>query len=117
MSTSISSTVKELKELNEELKNLRATVKTCNARKKKCEADVLEYLDENSQPGVKYGNFVVLADTKTKRERKKKAQKELDGKAVLEKHGIQNSSEVLAEVIESMRGKQCEISTLKTKVG
>jgi hypothetical protein len=114
--SAILSTVKELKELNEELKTLRLRIKESNIRKKECENDVLVYLDENQQPGVKYGNFIILAETKNRRTRKKKAEKEEDGRAVLDRYGVENSDTVYKELMESMKGTMSEVSMLKTKV-
>ena len=112
---SVAETVRELKSLNLEIKSRNAELKSLRSEKKRCEEEIISYLNEKEQPGIKVNDFVVMAETKDRRTRKKKSDKERDGEGVLSKYGVENPKKVLAELLESMRGEKASVSVLKTK--
>ena len=112
---SVADTVRELKALTLEIKTRSAELKELRLNKKKCEDEIITYLQEKEQPGIKVQDYVVMAETKDKRIRKKKSDKERDAQEVLERYGIQEPKKVLTELLESMRGEKSSVSVLKAK--
>ena len=110
---SIAETVKEIKNLTAEIKTRSKELRDLRAQKKAAEANVLKWLHENEQPGVKYKTTVMTMEEKSKRTRKKKAEKMKDGMEVLRKYNVQNCEKVLEEIVESMRGNKSVVSCLK----
>jgi hypothetical protein len=115
MTSSITDEVKELKSIMDELKRVNLTAKNLRLRKKELEASIIKYLDDQKQPGVRIGDFCVLAEKKEKRERKKKAEKLSDGEAILSQYGVAEPSKVLVELMESMKGNKNSVQCLKAK--
>lgn len=114
MSTSaITQDVTELKELDLEIKRLSKELKALRKHKEACEARIIEYLDVNDQPGLKYQGVTIIAQDRKKRKYQKKSEKIEKGVRVLEKHGIYNSKEALDEILEAMRGSPEHKSALK----
>lgn len=107
--------INELQSINTNLKLLRKETMQLNKRKKKIEKELSEFIEHKEQPGLKYKNIAILPNEKTKREYKKRVDKERDGRSVLEKYGIQNSDSVLKEVIEAMKGAEFTTNTIKVK--
>ena len=105
MTTDIRGAIKELESIETELKRLNAQRRKLTARKKAIENNVLGFLNKSDQPGVKYRGTAALAKDKTHRPRRKERDKERDGRAVLEKYGISNSSKVYEEISRAMKGE------------
>lgn len=112
----------EIKAILEELKNTAIELKEVNkharelrARKKELEADVIKFLEDNEQPGLRFANVVFISSEKKKRAYKKKADKIGDASAVLDKYGVKDSKKVLEEVLEATRGAVSQIPALKIK--
>jgi len=109
--------VSELAELDHELKRLRKETRKLNLRKVEVETKIQKFLHEKDLPGVKdkYKGVAVIAEDSKRRERKNKEDKFLDGRAVLRDHGVENTKEVLDELLEAMRGAPYQSTKLKIK--
>lgn len=110
---SIVNEVQELQSLNEEIKRVRARLRKLNDTKSKIENSILNYLDDNNQPGLRYNGKTIIAERKNKRAYKKKAEKYGDAERVIRQHGISDSKGVLEDILEAMRGDAVEKNVVK----
>ena len=101
---SIQSDIEELGQLNQELKRLQDRCKGLREARKVVEARIASYLDNHDQPGVRYKGTTVIARTKQRRKPRKKKEREMVARYVLEKYGIQDTQAVYDEMMEMMRG-------------
>jgi hypothetical protein len=110
---SITDDVSELYNLEVEIKRLAVSLKELRKQKTKCEERVLEYLDVNSLPGIKYKDSVVMVH-KRKRQPKlpKKEQEEMIGD-LLAKYEM--SREQYDGIVKDLRRSPEYIQTLKIK--
>jgi len=103
MST-ITQDVVELRGLDLELKSMRKRMRLLSQQKNRCEARILEYLEVNEQPGLKFEGITIIAKPKQRRRYENKKNKRSRGEAVLEQMGVADSGSLLDEVMEAMRG-------------
>lgn len=101
---SIVEDVLELSNLNDEIKRRQKELRSLRKQKESCETRVLDYLDANEQPGIKFRGMTIIAEERRKRRYRKKQDKISNGEIVLQKYGISNTREALDELLESMRG-------------
>ena len=100
----ITSQITELQSLEKEISILTKRLRKLKTRKKEIEENVAEYLRETNKPGIKYKGKAILLKEVDKRTRMRKKDREEEGKNVLEQYGINNSEEVLQELMEAMKG-------------
>lgn len=115
MAQKVVSDLKELKNLSTEIKRLNAETKVLRLKKKDIEERIMEYLHEVDQPGVKYGDLVVLSKERTTRKRLKKKEKEDNAIQTLENMGVMNPKEALQSILESMKGEETVVESLQIK--
>lgn len=101
---SIVEDVVELSRLNDEIKRQQKELRVLRKHKEECEKRVLDYLDANEQPGIKFRGMTIIAEERRKRRYRKKKEKIEQGESVLQRYGVSNSREALDELMESMRG-------------
>lgn len=110
---SIQNNVKELKDINTEIKRLQIETKKLKKRAQDIEKNILSYLNEKEQPGLKYQNTAIIIENKAKRITRSK--KDVDGNAIriLEEVGIPNAREILNKITESRKGEQIQMQKVK----
>ena len=113
--SAITASVTELENINKELSSLHKKMKDLRLRKEKLEKEIIEYLDEKEQPGLKYKNIAIVAEEKEKRLRKKKQEKMNDGIAYLKNNGVHNPEKILQSLLDCMKGDVEEKKVLKMK--
>lgn len=113
--SAIQNYINELKSLNIELKRLNKAAYLIRQRIKEVEKNVMEYLKEKEQPGVKYQDMAIVIENKTKRVNKSKKDIEEDSLRVLEEYGISNPKEVLNDILNARKGEEIENSKIKIK--
>lgn len=109
----ILSEVNELQSLTQEIKRLREQSKTLRQRKTDIEKKILEYLESSDQPGLKYKDIILLAENKETFKRGKAKDRIIRGADYLEQLGIQNSKQVVANLLEAIKGSPIPKSQLK----
>jgi hypothetical protein len=109
------SDLRELKSITTEIKRLNAEMKLLRLKKKEKEEGIAEYLREKNQPGVKYGDLVVLSKESIRRKRLKKKEKEEKAIAVLEDMGVADAKTALTNILDSMKGEQYTTETIQIK--
>lgn len=115
MTSEITSVIGELKEITNEIKIRSLELSKLRRRKDELEEQVVKFLDEKDQPGVKYKGVAVIAEDKIKRLPKKKSQKEEECLAVLRHFGISNAEKIYNELLETMKGDEIPKKTIKIK--
>ena len=110
---SIQSDVKELQDLDSELKRLGKQMKILRDRKNVIENKIKIYLDEKDQPGVKYQDLAIIMDNKKGRIRINEKEKKERVLEILNSNGVENSEEMLNELIETMKGTPVNKSYIK----
>lgn len=107
--------LKELKNITTEIKRLSAETKVLKLKKKEIEERISDYLKEENQPGVKYGDIIVLSKESTRHRRLKKKEKEEKAVAVLEEMGIADAKQALTTILDSMKGETYVAESLQIK--
>ena len=109
---SIAGLANELQEINIEITRRRKELRKLNSRKKKVVEEINNYNMSRGHPGIKYQGSAYITESKEVCIRRKNADKEDDGRKILEKYGIPNSDKILAEVMNAM--KKTEEKTVLT---
>ncbi len=107
--------LKEMQNVVAEIKRLAIETKLLRLKKKTIEDKIMEYLHSVEQPGVKFGNLIVLAKENTKRKRLKKKEKEEGAIKVLEEMGIMDGKTALTKILDSMKGEEIISESLQVK--
>jgi hypothetical protein len=115
MSSEITSIISELKEITNEIKIRALELSKLRKRKEELEEQVVKFLDEKDQPGVKYKGVAVIAEDKIRRLPKKKSQKEEDCLSVLRHYGIGNAEKIYNELLETMKGDEIPKKAIRIK--
>ena len=111
----IQASVNELQNLNIELKRIKNNASDLRKKIKIVETNIMEYLKEKQQPGVKYQNTAILIENKSKRTSKPKKDREEDALRILEECGISDSKNILDQILDARKGEEVEINKLKIK--
>jgi hypothetical protein len=101
---SIQQDIIELKELETELKRKRKEIRALNQAKKGCEQRILEYLEHNEQPGVRYQGVTLIAQDRAKRRPTRKQEKYERAMSYLRSLGISADQSMIDDLMESIRG-------------
>lgn len=115
---SISSSIVELRKINNEIKRRSTALRTLRKKKRELEAIILEFLNKNGQNGVKYRNEIaIIKETKKKSNRKYQNHKvKLNVASTLLKNlGIENSTEIAENIIKAMQGPKEDSDSIKIK--
>ena len=113
--SSIQSYVNELKNLNIELKRVNKNAFDIRKKIKEAEKNIIEYLREKEQPGVKYQDMAIIVENKTKRANKKKKDIEEDSIRILEDCGVYDAKNVLDKILNARKGEEIENKKIKIK--
>ena len=112
---SIKSDVTELNNLNVEIKRQCETLRRLRKRKKELEDNIVKYLEEKDQIGLKYQNTAVVVEHTHQRQGKKQKERESDAINILRQYGVENANSALKDLLEAYRGQQIDKVALKFK--
>lgn len=114
---SLKASLQELDRIDVEIKRLTTTLKKLRKQKKTVEGNVLSFLQEQNQPGVKYNNNAIVIEKKETKKRKKKDEKHNDIMNVLVTYGVHNPEEAYKKILEANSGNVEVVDKLKvTKI-
>lgn len=113
--SSITAAINELNGVRAELARLRIQTRQLNTRKKNLEKQIVDFLDAKDQPGIKYQGVAIIPEEKESYKAKPKKQKEEDVQRVLQRYGIEDSSEAYKEIMQTMKGSPTNNVKLKIK--
>jgi hypothetical protein len=103
----------ELKNVHTEINRLKGLMKNLTEKSKTLTESIHKYLKDSNLQSISYGDFKIEATVKQKRQRKKKAEKEKDVLAVLQKAGIRDAKRLYAEIDNSLKGEVTTESSIK----
>lgn len=103
----------ERQKIDEEIKRLRKVISKLNKRKKLLEQEIIVYIKDTKQPGLKYQGTAIFCEKKVVNKRKKQEQKEKDVVDVLKKHGVEQTQEILNDLSNAQKGIPIEQTSLK----
>jgi hypothetical protein len=112
---SIKTDVVALQEIRKEIKLLNDKKRTLKEREKNLEQKIAEYLKAKEQPGVKHQGTAIILEEKEKCGNKKAKERDIDAINVLEKHGVNDPSKVLKELLQARKGDPVLKESLKIK--
>jgi len=115
MNNDIASIVTELKQISVEIKNRAIELSKLRKRKQALDEQIIKFLKEKEQPGIKYQGIAVIAEDKTSRKPKKKSQKMEDCISIMKHYNIDNAERVLKDLIETMKGDEVETQSIVLK--
>ena len=115
MASKTVSDLKELKNITSEIKRINADCKVLRLKKKEIEDRITDYLNEVNQPGIKFGDIVVLSKESMRRKRLKKKEKEDNAVLILEDMGVLDPRKALDNILDSMKGEQIMMQSLQIK--
>jgi hypothetical protein len=110
---SIQNNVQELKDINTEIKRLQIESKRLKKRAQDIEKNILSYLNEKEQPGLKYQNTAIIIENKAKRVGRSKKDNDSNAIKILEENGVYNAREILNKIKESGKGEQIQMQKVK----
>jgi len=109
---SIQADIKELTEINSEIGRLSKEISKLRKHAKQKEQNIISYLKEKEQHGVKFGGNALILDTKAKNIAKPKKTKEESYMKVLEDFGIENPKSALEELMKAGKDEK-QVTKLK----
>lgn len=108
---------KELEKINQDINNYKKQFKNRISQLKnenvEFEKILLKYLEENKLPGIRSGEFLLLADEKPLSNNKQFRQKQIQ--TILENHQIDSSSKIYKDLVEAISTPKVEQTEKKIK--
>lgn len=108
---------KELEKINQDINNYKKQFKNRISQLKneniEFEKILIKYLEENKLPGIRSGDFLLLADEKPLSNNKQFRQKQIQ--TILENHQIDSSSKIYKDLIEAISISKVEQTEKKIK--
>ena len=110
--------IEEFQELEREIKRLNKQIKDLRVNKKESEERICEFLKKKDLPGFKYKGTAVTMSDRVCRNRKNASEKKEQMLEILRACRDPESSEVVEEILESIKGetytkKSIKIQTIK----
>lgn len=105
--------MRELKNIQSEIKRLNEHLKNLRDKKNTIEANILNYLKQTNQIGVKYEDTIVMIHDKKHRQKINQKDKKEEIIKYLENQGIRNAESFFKDISEKMKGTQQTISSIK----
>jgi len=112
---SIHADIKELQSILSETARVKNKLAELSKLKANCETRILSYLETHNQPGIKVNDKVLSIHVRKYRQHLKMKDKLETGINTLKQYGIDITPDVMAELIEKMKGTQKDIVSLKYK--
>ena len=112
MSSNITELVNELKNINIAIKNYRKQIADLKKRGTTLEKNILTYLNEKDQPGVKHQNVAIIIENKPKKVKNKQTI-EKECMRILQENGITNPKLVLNQITETKKGESIGMQKIK----
>ena len=107
--------LKELNEIEKEIFKLNMDMKMLRFKRGEIKENISNYLKEADQPGVKYGDIIVLSKESTQTKKLKKKEKEEKGIRYLESINVNNPKEAFFTLMDNLKGEKVIKPTLYIK--
>jgi hypothetical protein len=112
---SIKQSIDELERIKAEMTRNNAHNRTLRKRAHVLESQISDYLQSKSQSGVKYKGRAIILETKERRARKNKVDKQRDAVAFLKELGVEDPLQAYLELLDVQKGDATEHHKLKFK--
>jgi hypothetical protein len=112
---SIKGSIDELDRIKAEIARNNSQNRILRKRAGVLEEQITNYLQSKSQAGVKYNGRTIILETKERRGRKFKAQRQRDVVALLEQLGVDEPTEAYKQLLDAQKGEVMEHHKLKIK--
>lgn len=110
---SISTDIQSLNQIRVEIKRCLTNLKNFRNQAKNLEINIISYLKNKEQNGVKYQGRAIILENKPKSTNKNKAEQESESIDILKSYGISNPRKVLDELQKTKKGDMKEVQVLK----
>jgi len=112
---SIQSSINELEDIKREITRNSKRNSDLRKRYKTIETDIVKYLEDKGEIGVKYKNIAIVVENKVKREVRKKKDAEDEAVRVLEEYGIDGADAytALKKILEARKGDEIDNKRVK----
>lgn len=105
--------LKELSKIYENLKKFSAEIKELRDRKKEIETNLIDYLQQTEEVGLRYESFIFFPKDKKIRKKLKKKEREENSIKVLEDYGVDQAKEAYEKLMEAMKGEEETVPVIK----
>jgi len=105
--------LKELAKIYDTIKKLSNEIKELRERKKELESNLLDYLQEKQEVGLRYESFIFFPKDKKIRKKLKKKEREETAVRVLEEYGVNQPKEAYEKLMDSMKGEEEVVPVIK----
>jgi len=105
--------LKELSKIYENLKNLALQMKDLRDRKKQIETNLIDYLQQTEEVGLRYNSFIFFPKDKKVRKKLKKKERDETAIRVLEDYGVDQAKEAYEKLMDAMKGEEEIVSVIK----
>jgi len=109
----IKSDIIKLQNIQTELKRLSAEMKKLRKEKERLESKLIQFLEKNENSGITIDDTTLLTESKKRRERKGRTDKEIAALEVLRMAGVSNADSTLEKLLSSMKGNEHLVKTVK----
>lgn len=116
MTANTISDMKELRNITKELKDMGQKMRALRVREKELKSNILTYLQNTNQPGVRFDELVVMQDEKFSHLKKNKKEREECIIQTLEQAGISDSKAVYDSIQNASKGEIYTARKLKVKL-
>ena len=103
----------ELSNIYEKLKNISQEMKELRDRKKDIESNLIKYLQDTEEVGLKCGSFIFFPKDKKIRKKLKKKEREEVAIRVLEDYGANQPKEAYEKLLDAMKGEEEIVPVIK----
>jgi chaperonin cofactor prefoldin len=103
----------ELSKIYEKLKKMCQEMKELRDRKKKIEENLITYIQETEEVGLKCGSFIFFPKDKKVRKKLKKKEREEVAVQVLEDYGANNPKEAYEKMMDALKGEESVVPVIK----
>lgn len=112
---SIKEYVIELNNLKLEIARLSKETKKLRQRSNEVQQQIVKYLKDTNQLGVKYSGTAIIYKNKKKTKRKNKKEKTADVLKILRDNDISNPEQVLRDIKRAEKGEEISVPSLNFK--
>lgn len=110
---SIKSCIIEMEEIQKEIKLNNKRNLVLRKRIKEIELNIIDYIKQNNNDGLKYNGKTIIIEKKQKFSIKKKQEKKNDMVSFLQSLGLSNSEEIFNNIQKTQKGNMIEKDKLK----
>ena len=106
----------ELRDVMAELKEVNTRAKLLRKRHKELEEQIMEYIEENELPGIKFDTLIVRKAETVRHAPKSKKDKEDSIVETLEQLGISDAKKACESILRAMQGEALKVTKARINI-